>query len=94
MNKYTLLLLPILFTVFSACEDSTLRELDTNTAVVDAYLFAGNSVDSIRVTQSNAYADTDTTLVTLDDLKITLSDGNVAYTLDPIGDGYYKNTDL
>jgi len=71
-----------------------LTSLETRTAVVDAYLIAGQSVDSIRITQSNSYTSSDTLLITLDNLSITINDGEQDYSLDPIGDGYYKNENL
>lgn len=79
---------------FIACEQESIATLDTSTAVVDAYIFVGQPIDSIRITQSFSYADADTNLVTLDQLEVRLKEGANSYTLQSIGNGYYQYSDL
>jgi len=81
-------------TFFTACEQESNAELTTETPVVEAYLFAGSPVDSIKVSQSNSYASGDTVISTLDDLQLSLSDGTNVYALEPIGNGIYQNLDV
>ena len=74
-----------------ACEKQSIEFIESETAVVEAYIHAGKPVDSIRITQSFSYAQIDTNIITLDDLEIILSDFTSEYLLDPIGDGFYQN---
>ncbi len=78
----------------AACEQETITSLETNTAVVDAYLYAGQPVDSIQITQSFSYARPEEGLITLDDLVVNLFDGEKNYTLTNSGNGFYRSEDL
>lgn len=80
--------------LFVACEQDSIATLSNSTAVVDGYLFVGQSVDSIRITKSFSYSDTDTTLVGLDQLVVNLEDGEKTYPLTSIGGGYYQNKEV
>ncbi len=84
----------IVIIFFSSCEETTLEDFETESMVIESYLFAGNAVDSFRVTQSISYSSTSDEIITLDDLTISLEDGADTYFLESIGDGYYKNFDL
>lgn len=79
---------------FNACTSDEGEILDTQTAVVQGYLYAGQPVDSLRITQSYAYIRQDSTLLTLDDLQIQISDGTNTYPLLSTGEGYYMQPDL
>lgn len=96
MRTTTFLMLLMLFGVIglnTSCEQETITTLQTETPVVEAYIIAGQTVDSIRVTQSINYSGQDT-LLPLDDLAITLSDDTHSVDLTPIGNGYYQHPDL
>lgn len=80
--------------LFFACEKQTIEDLETKTTVVEAYLHAGQSVDSIKITQSFSYAQVDTNITVLDGLDIILSDSSGQYSLTSVGDGFYQNLDL
>ncbi|MBK7477822.1 MAG: DUF4249 family protein [Haliscomenobacter sp.] len=82
----------ITFALSRCTEESAI--LDTQTAVVEGYLFAGQPVDSLRLTQSYAYIRQDTVLVTLDGLTPSIEAGGKVYPLLPKGDGYYYQPDL
>ncbi|MCB0631115.1 MAG: DUF4249 family protein [Lewinella sp.] len=84
----------VLVLLFSACQRDSIADIDTKTAVVKAYLFAGQQVDSFQVTQSYSYAQQDTNLITLDDLDITITKDQEAFPLFPRGEGIYENPDL
>lgn len=80
--------------LFSACDDDTVAIFDTESVVVQSYLYANNAVDSFRVTQAIGSTETSDDIVTFDDLSITINDGSADYVLNPIGAGYYQNMDL
>ena len=77
--------------IFSSCEQDTIATLETRTAVVDAYLYAGQTIDSVQISQSFSYSRQDTTIITLNDLQVTLDDGFNTFDLTNIGDGFYVN---
>jgi len=84
----------ILFLIaINACDSTTQVDVKSDTVVVDAYLFAGQGIDSIKVSLSNAASDT-TDFETLDNLTIRISDGNQSVELVPIGGGYYQKLDF
>ena len=92
MNSKIYFLFSLIF-FFAACEQDTISTYENKTAVVQAYIFAGQTIDSIRVTQSYSYSETDTTLTTLNDLLINLSGPEGETGLIPIGEGYYQRPD-
>ncbi|MEO0339675.1 MAG: DUF4249 family protein, partial [Bacteroidota bacterium] len=95
MKKINPILYILIFTLNNfSCEQEDISSIESNTAVVAAYLFDGQSVDSIRITQSIGYNQSDTALTTLDDLEVAIIDGDRRYLLENIGDGYYKNDAL
>ena len=73
-------------------EEVSLLSSETETPVVEAYIFANESIDSIRVTKSISYSG-DGVLENIDNLEITISDGVEDIRLDPIGNGYYSKLD-
>lgn len=75
------------------CEENTdLTALDTQTPVVEGYLYAGQPIDSFRVTQTVSYTGADSIVQPIDGLTITISDGVNEAILTPIGVGLYQNT--
>ena len=80
--------------VFAACQETSIATFDAETPVVSSYLYAGQNLDSFRVSLSFSYAREDTLLVTLDDLDVTISDGDKNFSLVPLGNGYYHSADL
>lgn len=60
--------------------------------VVAGYLFAGQAIDSIRITKTISYSGTGE-LEYIDDLLITINDGTQDIILNSIGQGYYSNLD-
>lgn len=89
-NSYKYILLAIIAISFAACDTADV-ELTTDTVVVDAYLFANQGIDSIRITKSISYSDTAATLVAYNDLDVTITTDNQVITLSSIGGGYYQN---
>jgi hypothetical protein len=78
----------------SACTEESSLSLDTETAVVQAYLYAGQPIGSIAITQSFSYARESTDLITLEDLDIEISDGNQSIPLFHSSEGNYQNLDF
>ncbi len=96
MNKIALLIINIFVFIllFSSCDKTTVEIFDTDSIVVQSYLFADNPLDSFRVSKAIAYSDTTDDVVTFDDLSITINDGDDNYLLESIGGGYYQNLEL
>lgn len=94
--KYTIYLIQLLSIscCLIACEQESIIEIESKTAVVEGYLHAGQPVDSIRITQSFSYAQTDTNVLTLDDLEVVLIQGDSSFPLFPIGQGFYQNEEV
>ena len=89
--KYTYIIYLITLSVFFVACETTEVSLTTDTVVVDAYLYANEAIDSIRITKSNSYSDTDGTLITFDNLDVFISNDTEIIPLTSIGGGYYQN---
>lgn len=70
--------------------DKAIENFDADTAVVEAYIYANQPVDSIRITKAIAFSENDE-LIPIDDLNVTFNDGSNDIQLESIGDGYYQN---
>lgn len=93
MRHYTLLFVLAILLCYS-CQETSIDSIETETPVVSSYLYAGQTLDSLRVTLAFSYGRTDTQLVTLDELEIQVSEGTNTYTLTPFGAGYYRQPEL
>lgn len=93
MRHYSLVF-ALFFLLFGACEETSIDSIETDTPVVTSYLYAGQPLDSLRVTLAFSYGRADTQLVTLDDLEIEVSEGSETYALTPFGEGYYRQPNL
>jgi hypothetical protein len=81
------------FIFCQSCSNNNKELIVPESAVIAGYLYSGNPVDSIRITQTNSYTG-DGIFRTIDDLGVILNDGETDYFLDYIGDGYYEAGDL
>ena len=81
-------------TLINACTEESSVTLGTETAVVEAYLFAGQPADAVRIVQSYSYARENSDLISLDDLEVQISDGQQTYDLDHSTEGIYQNPDF
>ena len=79
--------------LFLACEKHSTEIIESKTTVVEGYLHAGKTIDSLKITQTLSLAITDN-IITLDDLEVNISDLNNQYVLNSIGNGIYQNTEL
>ena len=93
MNHF-IKILPILLLGCFACDEESTSIVDTQTAVVEGYLFAGQPLDSVFITQSFSYGQTDTTIVPIDDLNVRISNADIDVELLNLGDGLYRNQDF
>ncbi|HMQ90013.1 MAG TPA: DUF4249 family protein [Flavilitoribacter sp.] len=82
-----------IMTIFWACEPESVTTTSTGTPVIQGYLYAGQPVDSILITLSNSYSDSDTVTKTLDNLIVTLSDNNLSQVMQFDGNGVYSAPD-
>ena len=80
--------------LIAACTQQNNLALETETPVVQAYLFAGQPVDSISIQQSFSYTRANTDLTALDDLALQISDGREIFSLTHNGGGIYQNREL
>lgn len=87
-------IIPILLLGLLACEEENTTIIDTQTAVLEGYLFAGQPLDSVFITQSFSYGQTDTTSVPIDDLDVHITNANIDVELINLGDGLYRNQDF
>ncbi|MEL6252463.1 MAG: DUF4249 family protein [Bacteroidota bacterium] len=93
MKYIIIFILPVLLFPI-ACEQEGLSSFETETAVVSGYIYAGYPVDSIRITQSISYSQSDSSIISLDELSPSLSDGTNNWDLISMGNGYYHNPDI
>jgi len=77
-----------------SCNQENIEQTETKTTIVEGYLYAGNPIDSLKVTQSFSYGQVEEEIITIDDLNITITDGNSQFELTSIGNGFYQNTNL
>ncbi|MEM1095935.1 MAG: DUF4249 family protein [Bacteroidota bacterium] len=79
----------LLVAVLAGC-DATDAQPDANRLVVEAYLYAGEPVTDVRVTEAALLSDEDTTPTPVTDATVTLFRGDEAFRLRPSDDeGHY-----
>lgn len=90
-NKGLLLTIcAVLITFLSTSCDTATGELGEDLAVLEAFIFAGEPVDDIRVISTIPYNGTDTVATPINDADIRLIKNDVTYALEPAGsEGYY-----
>ena len=79
--------------LFLACDKQSTEDIESKTTVVEGYLHAGKTIDSLKITQSISLAIADS-VIALDDLVVNISDSSNQYALNSIGNGIYQNTEL
>jgi len=92
MKLFVLLYLLVSSFLLVSCTQESIQQTETKTTIVEGYLSAGSHIDSLRVTQSYSYGQLEEEIITLDDLKVSISGDNTQIDLVPIGSGYYQNT--
>jgi len=91
MNYFKLFFLLTSSSFILSCSEELIELAETKTTIVEGYLSAGNSIDSLRVTQSFSLGQVEDEVITLDDLNIKIADDNKQFELRSIGNGYYQN---
>jgi hypothetical protein len=84
------LILILLF--ISSCKKST-DSTGSSQLVLEGYLFQGEVVDSIHLTNSVSFESTDTTYPPVNDASIMINWNGKSYSLVGIGGGYYNSND-
>ena len=84
----------IILIIFNACTQEGTISIDTESAVVEAYLFAGQPVDSVNITQSFSYARENSDLITLENLSVEISNGTEFFPLFHSSEGIYQNMEF
>ncbi len=87
-------LIMLSFFLLQSCEQENIEQAETKTTVVEGYLYAGQIIDSLKVTQSYSYAQAEDGIIRIDDLNIAIADDDNQFSLTPIGNGFYQNTDF
>lgn len=89
MKKYYPYLLLISCILWS-CEEENLNNIAVNQFVVEAFLYAGEPIDDIRIKTTFPLADEEDTSIPINDADVTLVKQGKTYTLLASGDqGYY-----
>ncbi|MEM6318909.1 MAG: DUF4249 family protein [Bacteroidota bacterium] len=95
LNKYILFLFLLTIT---ACDEENLNNIAVNQFVVEAFLYAGEPIDDIRIKTTFPLADEEDTSQPINDATVTLIKAGQRYPLVPSGesDGRYRypNDDL
>ena len=94
MNYFKLFFMLTSSSFILSCSEELIELAETKTTIVEGYLSAGNSIDSLRVTQSYSLGQVEEETIILDGLNITIADDNNQFELRSIGNGYYQNTNL
>lgn len=87
------LIFVVLIAFLLSCVKESQAYLDSTSAVVSGYLYAGHRIDSILISESNSYSG-DGVFRTIDDLEVLINDGGQDYRLDFIGNGYYQSKQI
>lgn len=87
--------IPLFFLAISllstSCTDDDAVGISTPSAVVEGYLYAGQALDSLRISPSFPYQQTDDEVLVLSDLTVELASDNEVFLLDHISKGLYQN---
>ena len=96
MKKYFLYTLFIGLICLS-CEEENLNNIAENQFVVEAFLYANEPINDIRIKTTFPLADEEDTSSPINDAEVTLIKGGQRYTLEPAGDQgfyYYPGSDV
>lgn len=89
MNKYILYTV-LLSLFFFSCVDENLNNIAENQFVVEAFIYAGEPINDIRIKSSFPLADEEDNSVPINDAQVTLMKGSQSYSLISSGqDGFY-----
>ncbi len=75
--------------VGAGCADTPTEEGGVNLVVVEAFLFAGETVDDVRLTEAVPLGTDSTEVPTINDAQVALIKNGVRYALQPTGEGGY-----
>lgn len=96
MKKYFLYSLFIGLICLS-CEEENLNNIAENQFVVEAFLYANEPINDVRIKTTFPLADEEDTSSPINDAEVTLIKGGQTYTLEPAGDQgfyYYQGSDV
>lgn len=96
MKKYTILL-SLLALFFCACEEENLNNIAANQFVVEAFIYAGEPIDDIRIKSTFPFANEEDTSSPINDATVTLIKNGQRYALVSSGkEGlyHYPNDDV
>lgn len=96
MQKY-LLIFPFIFLLLIACDDENLNTIAENQFVVEAFLYAGEPIDDIRIKTTFPLAEEEDTSTPINDAEVTLIKSGKRFPLvasDTSGYYHYPNDDV
>lgn len=82
----------IIFLSFTSCKKN-IGETGSGQVVLEGYLFQGEIVDSIHLTQTISFESSDTIYPPVSDAQVVITWNSKSYTLQSIGNGYYNCND-
>lgn len=90
MKKYIYFLFTLTL-IFPSCEEENLNNIAENQFVVEAFLYAGESIDDIRVKSTFSLTSEEDLSIPINDATVSLFKDGERFNLIPAGDeGYYK----
>lgn len=92
-SKYKLLAFVCLVVVLGSCEDENLNNIAANQYVVEAFLYAGEPIDDVRIKTTFPLAEAEDISTPINTAQVTLTKAGQQYQLTNFGDeGYYQYT--
>lgn len=97
MKKVFIVFFPLLFILFLSCEDENLNDIAANQFVIEAFIYAGEPIDDIRVKSTFSLTVEEDNSIPINNAQVTLIKEGQRYSLEASGnDGFYHypNTDV
>lgn len=92
-SKYSLLILTCIVLGFASCEDENLNNIAENQFVVEAFLFAGEPVDDVKIKTTFPLTEAEDISTPINNAQVILTKGGQQYQLSSSGDdGNYQYT--
>ena len=90
MKKYNILYLFLLSTIFLSCEEENLNNIAENQFVVEAFLYAGEPIEDIRIKTTYVLSAVEDISVPINNAEVTLIKNGERFNLVSTNDdGFY-----
>ncbi len=92
-QKLYLFTVVCVWTIFLSCEEENLNTIAENQYVVEAFIYAGEQVDDVRIKTTFPLSEAEDISTPINTAQVTLMKGGQEYQLTSFGDeGYYRYT--